>query len=64
MLSGNSKLNVVHNSKLNVGIMDSNFHSEDSNFTNMHQLQYVSVSSKVPGQLGFDEEKVCCTVLF
>ena len=58
------RLNDVHNSKLNVRIIDSNFHSDDSNFTKMHPLQYVSVSSKVPGQLGFDEEKVCCTVLF
>ena len=58
--------NVVHNSKLNVGMIDSNFHSEDSNFrfTTTQKLQYVSVSFKVPGHLGLDWEKVCCTVLF
>jgi len=54
------RLNDVHNSKLNVRIIDSNFHSDDSNFTKMHPLQYVSVSSKVLGCPGLDLEKVCC----
>jgi len=62
----NSRLDVVNNSKLDVGIIDStgNFHSDYSNFTKTHQLQYVSVSSKVPGCLGLDLEKVSCTGFF
>jgi len=59
-----SKLNVVHNSKLNVDIIDLNFHSDDSNFTKTHQLLYVSVSPKVSGRLGLDGENIFCTVLF
>jgi len=62
MLSGNSKLNVVHNSKLNVGIIDSNFHSEDSNFANTHQLLYVSASFKC--RVNYDSMRRKSVVLF